>query len=131
MLADLAQVKAGDVVLLHGCCHNPTGANLSLAEWQAVADLLNARGAIPFIDIAYQGFGDGLDADAAGTRLIAAACPEVLIAVSCSKNFGIYRERTGLLIALGQPGQRGTVQGNLAFLNRQNYSFRPTTARGW
>jgi aromatic-amino-acid transaminase len=125
MLADLAHVKAGDVVLLHGCCHNPTGANLSLADWQAVADLLNARGAIPFIDIAYQGFGDGLDADAAGTRLIAAQCPEVLIAASCSKNFGIYRERTGLLIALGTAAQRATVQANLAFLNRQNYSFPP------
>ena len=125
MLADLAQVKAGDVVLLHGCCHNPTGANLTLADWQAVADLLNARGAIPFIDIAYQGFGDGLDADAAGTRLVAAQCPEVLIAASCSKNFGIYRERTGLLIALGTAAQRDTVQANLAFLNRQNYSFPP------
>jgi aromatic-amino-acid transaminase len=125
MLADLGRVKAGDVVLLHGCCHNPTGANLTLADWQAVADLLNARGAIPFIDIAYQGFGDGLDADAAGTRLIAAQCPEVLIAASCSKNFGIYRERAGLLIALGTAAQRATVQGNLAFLNRQNYSFPP------
>ena len=125
MLADLAHVKAGDVVLLHGCCHNPTGANLTLADWQAVADLLNARGAIPFIDIAYQGFGDGLDADAAGTRLVAAQCPEVLIAASCSKNFGIYRERTGLLIALGTAAQRDTVQANLAFLNRQNYSFPP------
>lgn len=125
MLADLGRVKAGDVVLLHGCCHNPTGANLTLADWQAVADLLNARGAIPFIDIAYQGFGDGLDADAAGTRLIAAQCPEVLIAASCSKNFGIYRERTGLLIVLGTAAQRTTVQGNLAFLNRQNYSFPP------
>jgi aromatic-amino-acid transaminase len=125
MMTDLGRVKAGDVVLLHGCCHNPTGANLTLADWRAVADLLNARGAIPFIDIAYQGFGDGLDADAAGTRLIAAQCPEVLIAASCSKNFGIYRERTGLLIALGTATQRVTVQGNLAFLNRQNYSFPP------
>ncbi len=125
MLEDLAHVKPGDVVLLHGCCHNPTGANLSLSDWQAVADLLSVRGAIPFIDIAYQGFGDGLDADAAGTRLIAGQCPEVLIAASCSKNFGIYRERTGLLIALGTVAQRATVQGNLAFLNRQNYSFPP------
>ncbi len=125
MLADLGGIKPGDVVLLHGCCHNPTGANLTLADWQAVADLLNDRGAIPFIDLAYQGFGDGLVADAAGTRLIAAACPEALIAASCSKNFGIYRERTGLLLALGRPDQRATVQANLAFLNRQNYSFPP------
>lgn len=125
MMADLSGVKPGDVVLLHGCCHNPTGANLNLTEWAAIADLLLAKAAIPLVDLAYQGFGDGLEEDAAGTRLIAARLPEVLIAASCSKNFGIYRERTGLLIALGMPGQRGTVQGNLAFLNRQNYSFPP------
>ncbi|MGL5011760.1 MAG: aminotransferase class I/II-fold pyridoxal phosphate-dependent enzyme, partial [Paracoccaceae bacterium] len=95
LLADLAQVKSGDAVLLHGCCHNPTGANLTADQWSAVADLLSARGAIPFIDLAYQGFGDGLDADATATRMIAARFPEVLIAASCSKNFGIYRERTG------------------------------------
>jgi aspartate aminotransferase len=125
MLADLASVKPGDVVLLHGCCHNPTGANLTLSEWSSVADVLERTGAVPFIDIAYQGFGDGLDEDAAGTRLIAARFPEVLIAASCSKNFGIYRERTGLLIALGTAALRGTLQGNLAYLNRQNYSFPP------
>ena len=125
LLADLDGVKAGDVVLLHGCCHNPTGANLDAAQWALVADILLARGAIPFIDLAYQGFGDGLDADAAATRMIAAAFPEVIIAASCSKNFGIYRERTGVLIALGDPARRTVTQGNLAFLNRQNYSFPP------
>jgi aspartate aminotransferase len=125
MMADLAGVAAGDVVLLHGCCHNPTGANPNPAEWAAVAGLLVARGAVPLIDLAYQGFGDGLEADAAATRLIAQHCPEVLIAASCSKNFGIYRERTGLLLALGSAAQKGVVQGNLAFLNRQNYSFPP------
>ena len=125
MLADLGQVAAGDVVLLHGCCHNPTGANPNLAEWATVADLLAAKGAVPLIDLAYQGFGDGLEADAAPTRAIAARCPEVLIAASCSKNFGIYRERTGLLIGLGASAQRGLIQANLAFLNRQNYSFPP------
>jgi aromatic-amino-acid transaminase len=118
-------VAPGDVVLLHGCCHNPTGANLNLVEWAAVADLLVAKGAVPLIDLAYQGFGDGLEADAAPTRVLAARCPEVLIAASCSKNFGIYRERTGLLIGLGSSAQRGLIQGNLAFLNRQNYSFPP------
>lgn len=125
MLADLSAVKAGDVVLLHGCCHNPTGANLTLPEWAAVATLLEKTGAIPLIDLAYQGFGDGLEEDAAATRLIAQRLPEVLIAASCSKNFGIYRERTGVLIALGAPGLRDVTQGNLAFLNRQNYSFPP------
>ena len=125
LLDDLAGVKAGDAVLLHGCCHNPTGANLDGAQWAQMADVLAARGAIPFIDLAYQGFGDGLEEDAAPTRMIAARFPEVLIAASCSKNFGIYRERTGVLIALGDPSRRGVTQGNLAFLNRQNYSFPP------
>ena len=125
LITDLGRVAPGDVVLLHGCCHNPTGANLNAVEWAAVADVLEARGAIPFIDLAYQGFGDGLEEDAAATRMIAARFPQVLIAASCSKNFGIYRERTGILIALSDAKQRGTVQGNLAFLNRQNFSFPP------
>ncbi len=125
MMADLSAAKPGDVVLLHGCCHNPTGANLTLPEWAEVATLLEKTGAIPMIDIAYQGFGDGLDADAAGVRLIADRLPEVLIAASCSKNFGIYRERTGALMALSDPAKREVTQGTLAFLNRQNYSFPP------
>ncbi|MBT5928816.1 MAG: aminotransferase class I/II-fold pyridoxal phosphate-dependent enzyme, partial [Rhodobacteraceae bacterium] len=79
MTADLAQAKAGDVVLLHGCCHNPTGANLNTAQWQSVVDLLAKSGATPMIDIAYQGFGDGLEEDAAATRLIAASLPETII----------------------------------------------------
>jgi aromatic-amino-acid transaminase len=125
MAADLGRVAAGDVVLLHGCCHNPTGANLNLTQWGEVADILGKRGAIPFIDLAYQGFGDGLEADAAGTRLIASRLPEVMIAASCSKNFGVYRERTGMLIVLTSPASRAVTQGTLAFLNRQNYSFPP------
>ncbi len=125
LLADLSAAKAGDVVLLHGCCHNPTGANLNAGQWAQVAGLLEQRQAIPFIDLAYQGFGDGLEQDAASTRMIAARFPEVLIAASCSKNFGIYRERTGILIALADPARRAVVQANLAFLNRQNYSFPP------
>ncbi len=126
MMADLDGLRAGDVVLLHGCCHNPTGANLNMAEWQAVVDLLNAKGALPMIDIAYQGFGDGLEADAAAMRYVAANCPETLIAASCSKNFGIYRERTGILMAVAQEAALQKVtQGNLAYLNRQNYSFPP------
>ena len=125
LIADLGRVAPGDVVLLHGCCHNPTGANLTAAQWVAVADILETRGAIPFIDLAYQGFGDGLEEDAAPTRMIVARFPQVLIAASCSKNFGIYRERTGILIALSGPGLRATVQGNLAYLNRQNFSFPP------
>ena len=123
LMADLGRVAPGDVVLLHGCCHNPTGANLDMGQWAQVVDLLVARQAVPFVDLAYQGFGDGLDADAAPTRLIASRFPEVLIAASCSKNFGIYRERTGLLLVLSD--RRDITQGNLNFLNRQNYSFPP------
>jgi aromatic-amino-acid transaminase len=125
LMADLEGVAAGDAVLLHGCCHNPTGANLSPAEWDQVITLLLRKGGVPLVDLAYQGFGDGLDADAEATRKIAAAFPEVLIAASCSKNFGIYRERTGILIALTSPDRKAVVQGNLNFLNRQNYSFPP------
>ena len=126
MLADLAQVAAGDVVLLHGCCHNPTGANLAADQWETVCDALIARGAVPLIDLAYQGFGDGLDADAAATRRVAQRFPEALIAASCSKNFGIYRERTGVLIAVSASAdQTAVTQGNLNFLNRQNFSFPP------
>jgi len=111
------------VVLLHGCCHNPTGADPTAAVWREIARMLVARGAIPFIDLAYQGFGDGLEADAAATRMLVRLCPEVLIAASCSKTFGIYRERAGVLLAIG--GDRAVTQGNLSFLNRQNYSFPP------
>lgn len=126
MMEDLQDLRAGDVVLLHGCCHNPTGANLNLTEWQQVIDLLNAKGAVPMIDIAYQGFGDGLDDDAAATRLVAKSCPEALIATSCSKNFGIYRERAGLLMAVSAEASKvPLIQENLSFLNRQNYSFPP------
>lgn len=125
LMEDLAKVKSGDVVLLHGCCHNPTGANLDGAQWDQVITLLAQRGAIPLVDLAYQGFGDGLTEDAAATRKIAAAFPEVLIAASCSKNFGIYRERTGILIGIGAAAGKGVLQGNLNFLNRQNFSFPP------
>ncbi|GGH33605.1 aromatic amino acid aminotransferase apoenzyme [Cribrihabitans marinus] len=126
MIEDLKQARAGDVVLLHGCCHNPTGANLNMVEWQAVVDLINERGLIAMIDIAYQGFGDGLDADAAATRLVAGSVKECLIAASCSKNFGVYRERTGLLMAVSaDAAQTDLNQKTLAFLNRQNYSFPP------
>ncbi len=123
MLADLAEAKAGDLVLLHGCCHNPTGANLNAMQWQEVVALLNRGGATPMIDIAYQGFGDGLEEDASPTRMVAAGVPECIIAASCSKNFGIYRERTGLLMVTAP--ESGTLQGTLAFLNRQNFSFPP------
>jgi aromatic-amino-acid transaminase len=126
MREDLAKTRPGDIILLHGCCHNPTGANLTLPQWGQVVALLAETSATPMIDIAYQGFGDGLDADAAPTRLVASSCPETLIAASCSKNFGVYRERTGALMAVAQDTDRvAALQDNLAYLNRQNYSFPP------
>ncbi|MEY8881436.1 aromatic amino acid transaminase [Donghicola sp. XS_ASV15] len=126
MMEDLNQLQKGDVVLLHGCCHNPTGANLTLDQFQTVVDKLNEVGAVPMIDIAYQGFGDGLEEDAAVTRLVAKSCPETIIAASCSKNFGVYRERTGCLMAISETAaQTPVTQGTLAFLNRQNFSFPP------
>lgn len=125
MIEDLKTAKKGDVVLLHGCCHNPTGANLNSSEWDAVIEALQSTGAVPMIDIAYQGFGDGLEADAAATRKVASSVPECLIAASCSKNFGIYRERTGILMLVASEAAQGLNQATLAFLNRQNYSFPP------
>lgn len=126
MKADLARAKKGDLVLLHGCCHNPTGANLTLDQWAEVVAILEHTGAVPLVDLAYQGFGDGLDEDAAGTRLVVSSLPDVLVAASCSKNFGIYRERTGLLmVQVADAAQKDLAQGALAFLGRQTYSFPP------
>lgn len=126
MMEDLAQAGPGDIVLVHGCCHNPTGANLNMTEWRALVDLLIRTGATPMVDIAYQGFGDGLDEDAAATRLIASSVPETIIAASCSKNFGIYRERTGILMVVANdPAAQKLNQATLAYLNRQNFSFPP------
>jgi len=125
LIADLKTARKGDVVLLHGCCHNPTGANLNSAEWDAVIAVLHETGAVPMIDIAYQGFGDGLEADGAATRKVAASVPECLIAASCSKNFGIYRERTGVLMMVASGAAQAVNQGTLSFLNRQNFSFPP------
>jgi len=126
MKADLAGARSGDVVLLHGCCHNPTGANLSLGQWSALTDLIVERGLVPMIDMAYQGFGDGLDDDAAGVRHMAERVPEMLIAASCSKNFGLYRDRVGVALALSATAEGGAVtKANIATLNRLNFSFPP------
>ena len=126
MMTDIQDAGEGDVVLLHGCCHNPTGANPTVAQWGQIVDAIVASGALPMVDIAYQGFGDGLDADAFATRLVASKASECLIAASCSKNFGIYRERTGILMGVSKEGT-GTklAQGVLTALNRLNFSFPP------
>jgi aspartate/tyrosine/aromatic aminotransferase len=123
MMADLAGAGRGDLILLHGCCHNPTGADLLPDDWQEIAALCARTGAIPFVDMAYQGFGAGLEADAAGVRLLAAGLPEVLIAASCSKNFGLYRERVGTVLIVTEA--KAAAEGVLAGMNRQNFAFPP------
>src|SRR5690554_7480727 len=100
MCDTLEQASAGDVVLLHGCCHNPSGADLDADQWAAITDLIERKGLLPLIDMAYQGLGEGLEQDAQGVRLMAERLPEVIVASSCSKNFGLYRERTGALMLI-------------------------------
>lgn len=124
MMAALAGVAAGDMVLLHGACHNPTGADLSLAQWQEVAALLATRGAVPLVDLAYQGLGAGLDEDAAGLRLVMDACESVLVAYSCDKNFGLYRERTGALFVRAA-GHQELARSNILQLARCAWSMPP------
>jgi len=128
MLATLkAETKAGDVVLLHACCHNPSGADLSLEQWQATADLIKVKGLLPYVDIAYQGLGEGMDEDAAGLRLMANTVPEMVIASSCSKNFGLYRERTGTAIVISATeAQAHITQSQMNGLIRANYSMPPS-----
>ena len=126
MMDDLKGIGPDDVVIIHGCCHNPTGANLDAAQWEAVTDLFVASGAVPFIDFAYQGFGDGLEADAAGVRGLAAKVPQMLMAASCSKNFGLYRDRVGLALVLAEDAATAELtKGAISKLNRVNFSFPP------
>ncbi|WP_329200272.1 MULTISPECIES: aromatic amino acid transaminase [unclassified Streptomyces] len=101
MLADLAGARRDDVVLLQGCCHNPTGVDPTPDAWEALAALAVRDGWVPFVDLAYHGLGDGLDADLAATRMLAGRVPEVLLAISCSKNFGLYSDRTGCAVVIG------------------------------
>ena len=126
MMESLKNTKPGDTILLHGCCHNPTGANLNNDQWKELQQFLCDNQLVPLIDLAYQGFGDGLDEDAYGVRLLAKKCKEVILAASCSKNFGIYRERTGILFTISENEKIKNISSNtLAFLNRQNFSFPP------
>lgn len=130
MMATLSSVAQGDVVLLHGCCHNPSGADLSHAQWQRVGELLNERGAIPFVDVAYQGLGDGLEEDVWGLRHLVNVCPEVIIAASCSKNFGLYRERVGSVMVVGTtPTIAAISQAQLLSVARGIYSMPLTTVQ--
>ncbi|CEL28153.1 MULTISPECIES: amino acid aminotransferase [Pseudomonas] len=126
MLAVLNEVPKGDVVLLHACCHNPTGFDLSHDDWQRVLDVVRSRDLLPLIDFAYQGFGDGLEQDAWSTRLFAAELPELLITSSCSKNFGLYRDRTGALIVCAKSADKLIdIRSQLANIARNLWSTPP------
>jgi aspartate aminotransferase len=126
MLDTLSGLPARSVVLLHASCHNPTGADLSEAQWRELLDLFKRRSLLPFIDIAYQGLGTGIAEDAFGIRLFCAELPEVAVAVSCSKNFGLYRERTGCLHVISEsPASGDAILSHLVRIARSIYSMPP------
>lgn len=126
MLADIEAIPDGDVLLLHGCCHNPTGADLGLDQWQAIASLCQRKNLLPMIDIAYQGFAEGLDEDVAGLRLMASVLPELIAVASCSKNFGLYRERTGSLsVVTRDTGKALAVRSHMMKIVRSMISMPP------
>jgi aspartate aminotransferase len=126
MLERLNGAAPGDVVLVHACCHNPTGADLSVSQWQRLTELLLERQLTPFLDLAYQGFGSTLEEDAAGIRLVVDRVPEALIAVSYSKNLGLYRERLGAIISVSESEHRAdAVQSHVLQIARSIYSMPP------
>ncbi len=126
LLERLDRAAPGDVVLVHACCHNPTGADLSTAQWRRLTQLFLQRQLTPFIDLAYQGFGADLEEDAAAIRLVADSVPEALVAVSYSKNLGLYRERVGALITVSDSAQRAdAVQSHVLQIARSIYSMPP------
>ena len=124
--AALAGAGEGDAVLLHGCCHNPTGIDYSNAQWDEIAALLGAGTVLPIVDLAYQGLGSGLEEDAYGARGVIAAVPEALVAYSCDKNFGLYRDRVGALYVYAQDaGQLARALSNGHTLARSAWSMPP------
>jgi aromatic-amino-acid transaminase len=126
MMGALGEAEAGDLVLLHGCCHNPTGADLDMEQWAQVAEVIAARGLIPFVDLAYQGLGKGLEVDAAGTRLVVEAAEQAIVAQSCDKNFGCYRDRLGTLFVKASSAKAAEIVfGNLLGLARTMWSMPP------
>ena len=126
MLESVREIPKGDIVLLHTCCHNPTGIDPDEAQWRAIADVLVERGLIPFVDVAYQGFAADLDADAFVIRELAGRVPEMIVANSCSKNFGLYRDRVGaLFVVTGDSSARDAVQSQANNVVRTIYSMPP------
>lgn len=131
MMATLEMARKGDVVLLHGCCHNPSGADLTASQWAGITDLILRKELLPFVDMAYQGLGDGLEEDARGLRHLAQAAPEMLVAASCSKNFGLYRERTGALMLIsGNAKSQKAANSQLLSIIRAHYSMPPAHGAG-
>ncbi|MFD2167410.1 amino acid aminotransferase [Thalassotalea euphylliae] len=126
MLNALKEVSADDAVLLHACCHNPSGMDLSQKQWQQVAEVAKTNGFLPVVDMAYQGFGDGLDEDAYGLRLMADSVEEMIVCSSCSKNFGLYRERIGATTIIGKSAAAvDTAYSVLLYVVRVIYSMPP------
>lgn len=126
MLEALNAIPPGDVLLLHGCCHNPTGMDLDNSQWDQITEVVIDRGLVPFIDIAYQGFAEGLDEDAYGVRTMLERVPEMLVAASCSKNFGLYRDRVGSLTFLSANAEATEIVGSQALnIVRTMYSLPP------
>jgi aromatic-amino-acid transaminase len=125
LIAGFDKAARGDAVILQACCHNPLGADFSAAQWEALTEAVNQRGLIPFLDLAYQGFGDGLERDVAGARHMLARVPHAVIAVSAAKNFGVYRERVGACFMKAPAAARAAAQSNLFSLARANYSMPP------
>lgn len=120
-----SQLERGDAVLLQACCHNPLGADFSLPHWKEIASQVGERGIIPFLDVAYVGFGNGIEEDVAGIRAFLAAIPEAIVAVSGAKSFGLYRERVGALYVKSAATARHAIASNLAAIARANYSMPP------
>lgn len=126
MVDAVGDMKAGDSLLLHGCCHNPCGADLSSEQWKVLAELCERTGVVPFVDFAYQGLAEGLEADAYGVRLMAERVPELVVVTSCSKNFGLYRERVGAVCVVSENSEQNQiVASNLANVARSIYSMPP------
>jgi aspartate aminotransferase len=126
MLGSLAALPPGAVVLVQPTCHNPTGADLAAAQWEELIDLMKHRELLPLLDVAYQGLGEGLDADVHWLRRVTSEVPECLVTVSCSKNFGLYRERTGAIVYVGRSAaETKAVHTNLMMLARRMYSMPP------
>jgi aspartate aminotransferase len=127
MIDSLKSIPKGDVVLFHGCCHNPTGGDLTQSQWRDVLEVTEQQGFLPFFDIAYQGFGDGIDEDAYAVRLFAERLPEIIIAASCSKNFGLYRERVGLAAIITESSAlKNIAQSQIQNVARGIYSMPPS-----